>query len=142
MTNQAAGGFLSRYRSGTKDKTLYLPLERGFLRLRYGLNDGPADLSIVSFVLEESETAPAIGPRLELRFIGEPGRERVTFITENGVSGRQWSNGRAYWGNTFDDAAQPDRQRWIGLEEWVDECIEDMVNPTDDYTAGAGTPHC
>lgn len=128
MTNGIDKGFLASYRLGRANETRFLPLARGFLKLRYGLNDEPEVLSIASYVLEPSDDAIAVGPRLEFRLPKQPGGERATFMTENGVSGRQWSCGNAYWGNTYDDTSSNHR-RWITLDDWVDECLEEMVNP-------------
>jgi hypothetical protein len=55
----------------------------------------------------------------------------VTFITENGVSGLQWSGGDVFWGHTYEDDGPPARGRKEDLGEWVDRCIDIMINPED-----------
>jgi hypothetical protein len=58
--------------------------------------------------------------------------DEVTYISENGVSGLQWSNGEAIWGHTYDDDSPPSPGRKIGLGQWIDEMIDHMINPTDE----------
>jgi hypothetical protein len=130
--NKIEKGFLKKYRREKKREVVYLPLDLGFLKLEYGLYDEPGVLSLVSFVLERSNDAIAIGPRLEMMLAGSDEDVQVTYISENGVSGLQWMNGVAYWGHTFDDDPGPIKGKKIGLDEWVDEMIEAMINPSDE----------
>jgi hypothetical protein len=105
---------------------VFLPLEQGWIKLEY---DDDGDLQLISFVLEEHEAERAVGPRLEL------GGGTVTFITENGVSGLQWSDGEVIWGHTYDSDGSPAPGRKIDLPAWIDECVDKMVNPDrDDLT--------
>jgi hypothetical protein len=72
----------------------------------------------------------AVGCRLEMALAGnEEEEEVVTYITENGVSGLQWAHGGVYWGHVYDDDTGPVSVRMVELDEWVDECIEKMINP-------------
>lgn len=134
MRNDLPSGFLSTYRTGKPHSTLYVRLARGYLRLKYGLNDAPDALSIVSYVLSDSDESPALGARLELRLPESAGEEVVTFIAENAVSGRQWARGRASWGHTY-EADSADAGEAVGLEEWVDRCIAEMISTP------RGSPH-
>ncbi len=126
-------GFLKKYRHGPDtEKPLYLPLKTGFLKLEYGLYDNPGILSLVSFVRKDRGTSPAVGPRLEMILTESGQGDQVTFITENGVSGLQWENGKVIWGHTYDDDSGPTKGKKTALNEWVDEMIDDMINPTRD----------
>lgn len=127
--NKIARGFLKKYRVDKKREVVHLPLESGFLKLEYGLYDNPGILSLVSFVLDDSDEAIAVGSRLEMSLAGSGADTQVTYISENGVSGLQWSDGAVIWGHTYDDDSEPGPGKKIGLEEWVDEMIEAMINP-------------
>lgn len=121
--------FLKKYREGKTDEVVYCRLSLGFLKLEYGLYDNPGTLSRVSFVLDDLDEATAIGSRLEL-VIGTDYREdEATFISENGVSGLQWSGGEVIWGHTYDDDTPTAPGRKISLDSWVDECVKKMINP-------------
>jgi hypothetical protein len=124
-------GFLETYRFSKKDEVKYLELATGFLKLEYGLYDDPGVLCLVSFVLDKSDEAMAIGPRLEMNLNEFRTGEQATFITEFGVSGLQWSGGEVIWGHTFDDDLAPEPGRKISLDDWIDECIDAMINPSD-----------
>jgi hypothetical protein len=128
--NQIAKGFLKTYRKRKERDVLYLPLELGFLKLEYGFNEEPGVLSLVSFVLENVDDAIAIGPRLEMSLAGSDEDTQVTYISENGVSGLQWSNGEVIWGHTYDEDAGPSPGRKADLAAWIDEMIDSMVNPS------------
>ena len=127
--NEMAAGFLATHRKGKAHSTLYIPLKRGFLKLRYGLNDAPETLSTVAFVLEATETSIAIGPRLELRLPNDGRHEKAVFIEENAVSGLQWAGGRVTWGHTYDDGSPDTGGESIDLGEWIDRCIAAMIHP-------------
>jgi hypothetical protein len=125
--NSIPKGFLATYRRGRENGVVYLPLAQGFLKLEYG---HPPLLFLVSYVLDDNDDAIAIGMRLEMN-LGEDGEgESVTWISENGVSGLQWSGGEVIWGHAYDDESPPAPGRRIGLSEWVDECLEKMINPS------------
>jgi hypothetical protein len=132
IKNKIARGFLGKYRREEKREVVYLPLELGFLKLEYGLFDEPGILSLVSFVLENRDDAIAIGSRLEMSLADSDEDTQVTYISENGVSGLQWSDGEVIWGHTYDDDSGPSPDRKVGLAEWVDEMIEAMINPSDE----------
>ncbi len=127
--NELPPDFLSTYRFGKADSTVFIPLTSGYLRLRYGLYDTPETLSLVSFVLDANDTALAVGPQLEFRLPETVGIEEATFVGENAVSGLQWAAGRVIWGHAYDDDSAPEEGETIGFDEWVDRCILQMVNP-------------
>jgi len=127
LKNTVQKGFLKKYRRSKGSETVFLPLEKGYLRLEYGLYDNPGWLSLVSYVLTNKKNAPALGKRLEL-VLDEEGQNIVTFIAEMGVSGTQWSNGHVIWGHTYDDDSPPSPGRKISLDDWVDECINIMIS--------------
>ncbi|MBN1898627.1 MAG: hypothetical protein JW827_07600 [Spirochaetes bacterium] len=135
MKNEMPEGFLQKYRNGKRKEVKYIPLKLGFLKLEYDVCDNPGILSLVSFVLEDNDEAMAVGPRLEMNLTPDATGDVVTFITENGVSGLQWSNGRVFWGHTYDDDSPPSEGKTISLEEWIDECVDKMINPDDDEIA-------
>lgn len=130
--NSLPRGFLKTYRKGEKQEVKYIPLKLGFLKLEYGLYDNPGILGLVSFVMDESDDAIAIGARLEMMLSDDHEGEEVTCISEMGVSGLQWSNGEVIWGHTYDDDSAPSGGRKIGLDAWIDECIETMINPSEE----------
>lgn len=134
IMNSVPKAFLKTYRKkdGGKVKkkdTKYLPLHLGFLKLEYGLYDNPDLLCLVSFVLDDLDDAIAVGPRLEMGLSPDEKNEEVTYISENGVSGLQWSGGEVIWGHTYDDDSGPGPGKKIALDEWIDEMIESMINP-------------
>ena len=126
--NTIKKNFLKEYLKGNAKEVRYLPLNRGFLKLEYGLYDNPGILSLVSFVLIKDKSAFAVGPRLEMMLQTDICDDKVTFIRENGVSGRQWYHGHVFWGHTYDDS-NPSEYKTINLDDWVDECICIMINP-------------
>jgi len=129
--NRMTGGFLKKYREGKKGSIQYISLNQGFLKLEYDEDHDPGILFLVSFIRSKSNRAIAIGCRLEMSLAGDEEEEDVvTYITENGVSGLQWAHGGVYWGHVYDDDTGPVSVRIIDLDEWVDECIENMINPT------------
>jgi hypothetical protein len=130
--NTVAKGFLNTHRTGGKNEVKYVKLNNGYLKLEYGLYDIPEILSLVSFVLDKSEDAIAIGMRLEMNLQADHADDEVTYISENGVSGLQWSGGEVIWGHTYDDDSPPGPGRKIKLDAWIDECIDSMINPSDD----------
>jgi len=130
--NKIEKGFLKKYRKRKGGEVVHLPLEFGFLKLEYGLYDEPGVLSLVSFVLEDKDDAIAIGPRLETMLGGSDEDTQVTYISDNGVSGLQWSNGEVVWGHTYDDDSGPSPGTKVGLDEWIDEMVDAMINPSDD----------
>ncbi len=125
-------GFLKTYRAGKKHDVTYLPLELGFLKLEYGLYEDPELLGLVSFVLDRADDAIAIGSRLEMNLSIDEQSDEVTYISENGVSGLQWSDGEVIWGHTYDDDSAPSPGRKVSLGQWVDEMIDVMVNPSEE----------
>lgn len=125
-------GFLGTCRRGEKHGVIYLPLALGFLKLEYGLYGTPETLCLVSFVLDKSKDAVAIGSRLEMSLQGDRRGEEVTYISENGVSGLQWSGGEVLWGHTYDDDSAPSPGRKISLDDWIDECVDKMINPSEE----------
>lgn len=130
--NHVPAGFLKTYRKGRKNSTVYLPLSTGFLKLEYGLYDSPERLDLVSFVLEQDDDAIAVGSRLEMNLADDPSGSEVTYISENGVSGLQWSGGEVIWGHTYDDDSPPQPGNKIALDDWIDKMIDDMVNPPEE----------
>jgi hypothetical protein len=130
--NIIAKGFLETYRTGEKSEVKHLKLHTGFLKLEYGLYDNPELLCLVSFVLDRSEDAIAIGMRLEMNLQADHRGDEVTYISENGVSGLQWSDGEVIWGHTYDDDSAPGPVKKISLDDWIDECIDAMINPSDE----------
>ncbi|MEJ2664086.1 MAG: hypothetical protein P8107_08605 [Spirochaetia bacterium] len=94
--NEIAEGFLARYGLGEKNSTVFLPLQKGYLKLEYGRFDREDALSIVSFVRHNSEDARAVGRLLKLRLFPGGNGDKGTFIAENAVSGLQWAHGKAW----------------------------------------------
>jgi hypothetical protein len=125
--NSIPKGFLKKYRKGKAGEVLYLELQKGFLRLEYGLYDDPLILCLVSYVKSKRKDAIAIGNRLELSLNDDYGDE-VTFMSEMGVSGLQWSNGEVIWGHTYDDDSSPSPGRKVDLDAWIDDCIKSMIS--------------
>jgi hypothetical protein len=129
--NHLPGGFLNKYRTGEKGSIQYIHLNQGYLKLEYDEEHNPGILLLVSYIRSKSNRAAAIGCRLEMALADNEAEEDVvTYITENGVSGLQWAHGGVYWGHVYDDETGPVSVRMIGLDEWVDECIENMINPS------------
>jgi hypothetical protein len=131
ILNAVDKNFLEKNHEGKEMEIIYYPLNLGFLKLEYGLFDNPGILSLVSFVLDDIEDAIAVGPRLEMCLSQDDAESVVTFITENGVSGLQWLDGEVTWGHTYDDDSSASDGKKIGLGEWIDECIDKMINPDD-----------
>jgi len=127
IKNSIPKGFLKKYRYGKANEILFLTLQKGFLRLEYGLYDDPEILCLVSYVNSKKKDALSIGNRLELN-LGDGNYDEVTFIAEMGVSGLQWSNGEVIWGHTYDDDSSPSPGRKVDLDTWIDECIESMIS--------------
>lgn len=130
--NKLTKGFLKTYRTGNDNEVKYIKLATGYLKLEYGLYDTPTILSLVSFVLDTSEDAIAVGMRLEMNLQDDHTGDEVTYISENGVSGLQWSGGEVIWGHTYDEDSPPGPGRKITLDDWIDECIDGMINPSDE----------
>jgi hypothetical protein len=133
--NQVEKGFLQTYRRGRAREVRYLPLSRGFLKLEYASREEQGMLFLVSFVLDEDDRAMAVGPRLELRLDDTEEGGAATLIEENAVSGLQWSNGAVLWGHTYEDDGPPEKGRAVSLGTWIDDCIETMINPSDEAIA-------
>ncbi len=127
--NSMVPGFLARYREKKTEDIIYLPLNAGFLRLEYGRYDDPRALAIVSFVWHATREAAAVGPRLEMRLIPGDRGNIVTFIGENAVAGRQWRRGRVIRGHTYEDDSPGGAGNPVSLDEWVDTCVDRMINP-------------
>jgi hypothetical protein len=130
--NSVAKDFMNIYWKGKKKSIVYLPLSLGFLKLEYGLYDSPEKLCLVSFVLDKDDEAIAVGSRLEMSLADKLKNSEVTYISENGVSGLQWSGGEVIWGHTYDDDSAPSPGKKIPLGEWVDQMIDGMINPSDE----------
>ncbi len=128
--NYLRKGFLKKYRKGKDNEIKFLPLKNGFLRLEY---EDQGVLSIVSYVLSKAKNALSIGKRLELSLDQDYNNDTATYIEEMGISGFQWSNGEVFWGHTFDDDSPPTGVRKIILDEWIDECIKMMINPSKEF---------
>ena len=127
IKNTLPNGFLKKYRKGKPGEILFLPLQKGFLRLEYGLYCDPQTLCLVSYVNSKRIDALAIGNRLELS-LSDDGNDQVTFMAEMGVSGLQWSNGEVIWGHTYEDDSPPSPGRKIDLNTWIDECVKSMIS--------------
>ena len=127
--NYIENGFLEKFRYSRDGRTVFLKLTSGFLRLEYYSGRKRNLLKKVSFVKSESETENATGHVLEFNLTPDKSDDRVTFIPENGISGIQWALGKAGWGHTLDLDGGDDAGREIDLDTWVDECIDDMINP-------------
>jgi hypothetical protein len=130
--NSVEKDFLKTYQKGKKKSVVYLPLALGFLKLEYGLFEEPDKLCLVSFVLDRDDEAIAVGSRLEMSLADDLKESEVTYISENGVSGLQWSGGGVIWGHTYDDDSAPTKTEKIPLGNWVDKMIADMINPSDE----------
>jgi hypothetical protein len=121
--NTIPKSFLSDHKSGPKNKTLFLPLNSGFLRIKY---DDDGSIAMLHYV--QTKGGSPVGAGLEW---GGSNGETVTFITEMGVSGTQWNNGEVFWGTTFEtDDGPMSPNRKVDLETWINECLEKMINPT------------
>ena len=108
-----------------------IALSIGFLRLEYDIEEAQPLLSRVSFVTAPNIFSNAIEELLEFNLSPDNAYDEVTFITEMGVSGTQWSDGQVRWGHTYDDDdATPQEGKKIELDLWVDQCIEIMINPS------------
>ncbi len=129
MKNTIAPGFLKKYRLGSDGKPVYVPLATGFLRLEYGGGQAPHLLSLISFTAAPSLHSKAVGPRLECGLSAGGKGEEVTFMEEEGVSGTQWMGGEVSWGHTYEDDSAPGQGRKVELADWMDECLQKMINP-------------
>jgi len=141
--NSLAAGFLKKYRHGEGgggegggEALRFVELDFGLLRLEYDVDEtppAPPALFVVSFVLSRDDDEPAIGRRLEFRVPPPPpprSGDVVTYIGVNAVSGLQWSCGRVIWGHTYDDDSPAAEGREVDLDTWVDECIAEIINPS------------
>jgi len=130
MRNNIPKGFLKKYRNGKGEEVRYIKLSVGYLRLEYDTEQSQSLLSIVSFVACPSMFSNAIEEQLELNLSINSTFDEVTFISEMGVSGSQWSDGQVRWGHTYDDDdATIAEGKKIALDLWIDKCIEMMINP-------------
>jgi hypothetical protein len=129
MENTIPKGFLEEHEHGEAGKREYVALKEGFLRLSYGKT---GRLSKISFGMEKS--GPNIGAALE--FGSENGEGTITLIEEMGSSGLQWQDGKVTWGSTFEGVeGDPSKAQVIGKSEWVDEILQEMINPSDKLLA-------
>lgn len=126
--NSIEKGFLRTYRQSTEN-ILFVPLDTGFLKLEYGAHTQNL-LSKISFVAQKSKNAKTIGNYIDLNLGGDAG-EQGTYMEEESVSGVQWSNGHSGWGHTYQNGT-PSESREISLEDWVDEMIDNMINPPEE----------
>ena len=136
MKNTIAPGFLKKYRCGKDAEPVYVPLAAGFLRLEYGGDLAPHLLSLVSFTSAPTLYSKAVGPRLECALSSDEKGEEVTCMEEEGVSGLQWAGGEVSWGHTFEDDSAPAEGRKVELGDWVDECLQKMINPPQEVLSG------
>jgi hypothetical protein len=127
--NSIPEGFLERYRRGKGKVVDFITLKAGFLRLEYDPDGSPPLLRRISFTAHRSAHSRAIGNLLELALSPDASGDEATFIAEEGVSGVQWSGGRARWGHTYDDDQPPPEGEAVGLGPWVDRCVGEMINP-------------
>lgn len=129
MTNRIPRGFLADHRKGRPGEVRWIPLARGCLRLEYGTQYEAEQLGRVSFVLEKTRDAPAVGRRLVLMLHADGIREKAVFIAENALSGLQWAAGCVSGGTTLDIDPGDDGSdtRHISLDDWVDECLRIMI---------------
>lgn len=131
MKNTIPKGFLKQYRYGDGEEFGYIILAAGFLRLEYDTEAPRPLLSRVSFVAAPNPFSNAIEEQLECNLSFDGADDEITFIKETGVSGTQWCDGQVRWGHTYDDENDTlPEGRKIALDEWVDECIEKMINPS------------
>lgn len=128
MRNSFEKGFLNKYLTGRKGEIICLELDFGALRLEYSKENGT--LLFASFILDEQDQS-SIGERLEFDF-STPDDPCVTFILENGVFGLQWRGGVVFWDNSYDESGEDKKLKVIKLETWVDECIKEMINPSEE----------
>jgi len=126
LKNSVPLGFIEKYRIGNGDDLVFIPLASGFLRLEYLIEDDIPLLNKVAFVATASKHSSIIGRLLELSL----GRnsETATYMDEQGLSGIQWTGGSTSWGHVFDGDCYSEREK-IELDEWIDRCIEKMINP-------------
>ena len=129
--NKIPGDLFASYKTSTDGNTEFIPLSFGFLKLEYEKHAQPYMLKFISFVLERKPDAMAVGRRLEFIWDHRGNTERVTFITVNGISGEQWYNGSAFFGNTLDIDSGGTGYYAISLEKWMSGCLDDMIHPTD-----------
>lgn len=128
MAHKVPSDFLATHRQG-KAGVLWIPLNRGYLKLEYGVYFEKDLLGRVSFVLDKTRDAPAVGRKLELMLHHCGTGEKAVFIAENAISGLQWVNGKVSGGTTLDIDPGKDNMtgRRISLAEWVDECLRTMI---------------
>ncbi|OGJ88285.1 MAG: hypothetical protein A2268_05225 [Candidatus Raymondbacteria bacterium RifOxyA12_full_50_37] len=111
--------FLSNYRKGTPDSVQYVPLNNGFLYLQY---DCEGEIEQAAYV-RKNRDEPGSND-LQLYFMW--GNDMVTFKTENGLSGEQWSNGYADFGTVYETDDAPSQGKKIDLDVWISQCLEEM----------------
>lgn len=108
-------GFLKTYGKSKPKEIRLVPHSDGFLRLTY---DDIGDLLDIGYVKDKK--GKPIGAVLEI----DRDLRLATYIEPMGVSGLQWNDGEAYWGNTYDDSITNSRE--ISLDDWVDEIVSKM----------------
>jgi hypothetical protein len=113
-------GFLARHKAGPAGRTVYEPWEHGFLRLQYD-DDGLVEQA--AWTPRQGQTPRGDQPQLWFMWIND----MVTYKTENGLSGTCWSSGRVALGTVYDDDGDSAPGTETALEEWVDQCVADMV---------------
>jgi hypothetical protein len=112
-------GFFEKYNRGKKNSTIFVTIKKGLLRLRYS-----SEGEILHVHLVKKRGGSSIGEGLEF----SEGLETVTYISENGVSGEQWHNGRVIWGATYEEVDSTQVANDVPLNKWIDKKILKMVN--------------
>ena len=114
-------GFLKKFKNGPNGEVVYAPHKDGFLRLLYE-DDGC--IYQCAFVKEHGAVPSKNQPQLYFVWVNN----FVTFKSENSMGGRQWNGGSVYSGTTLepDDDAPIPAEQTLTLDEWVDECIDEM----------------
>jgi len=126
---ESFSSFLEKYVSSAEDAVYLTVSDKRFLRLIYWKNM----LFNVALVAENTKTAPGIGKQLYFRPEIDSSEEKfasITFKTQNGHSGIQWIYDSIYYGNVH--GMEPEKIKKISCNEWVDECIQEMIKESDE----------
>lgn len=116
-------GFLKQFKEGPKGEVVYASLKEGFLMLSYEDN---GRIYQAAFVKQRGADAGGDQPQLYFVWI----KNFVTFKSENSMGGRKWSGGGVSSGTTLetDDDGPVTSEKTVTLDDWVDECVEEMSN--------------
>ncbi|MEY2664755.1 MAG: hypothetical protein RIT04_563 [Candidatus Parcubacteria bacterium] len=125
MMNTLPNNFLTDKLKGKPNEIGFVELKGGYLKMKY---DEDGALIRVAFVLSKEEYEPSVGKQLEFS-LDQSMNGTVTYIEEMGAGGFQWSEGKVIWGSTYDEVpSSPTRE--ISLNDWLNECLREIINPS------------